>query len=247
MQVRKRRISEAFLSFSSRLSERRGTIASCEVPKLPDEEGGNRRNFKIFATTPSIDASSGSYPLTRDIRASKDTPSAVAELVDSSPQARASRIHIAIQTARDQQTLRVVVVDNGEGMDSGNVRSGIARSGGSSRFDDCRGLGRYRHGTPQAALLSQARQLDVYTWRRPGDVLHSHRNVDAIAAGSMSCVPEPRRAKLPSYWIGSGFTSGTMVVWSQCDRLDHKRASTIARNSRISSGACFARSSGATC
>src|SRR5207248_6437428 len=57
----------------------------------------------------------------------------------------------------------------------------------------------------------------------------SYLNVDEIAGGVMTEVPERRPATLPD-WAGKVKSeSGTLVVWTRCDRLDHRRVSTIAR------------------
>jgi hypothetical protein len=89
----------------------------------------------------------------------------------------------------------VSVLDDGCGMDKKVLRQAL-RFGGSSRFNDRSGLGRYGMGLPNSSL-SQARRVEVYSWRKPGPVLYSYLDVDEIAKGAMSEVPEPRPAVLP--------------------------------------------------
>src|SRR5262245_23277415 len=159
----------------------------------------------------------------------KGTDSAIAELVDNSLQAGARRVfvQITVQDENAEHPLRVSVLDDGCGMDRRTLRQAL-RFGGSSRFNDRSGLGRYGMGLPTSSL-SQPRRAEVYTWRRPGSVLFSYLDVDEIAAGSLSEIPEPRAAALPP-WAGKvRSATGTLVVWTRCDRLDHRRASTIAR------------------
>ena len=104
----------------------------------------------------------------------------------------------------------------------------VLRFGGSSRFNDHTGLGRYGMRLPDSSL-SQARRVEVYSWRKLGSVLHTYLDVDEIAKGAMMEVPEPKSASLPA-WAGKVQSpSGTLVVWTRCDRLDHRRVSTIAR------------------
>ena len=43
-------------------------------------------------------------------------------------------------------------------------------------------------------------------------------------------VPDPKASRLPDWLVESPGDSGTLVVWTRCDRLDHRRVSTIARN-----------------
>jgi hypothetical protein len=169
----------------------------------------------------------------------KGTESAVAELVDNALQAGARRVSIEVVSASDDPAhpLRISVLDDGCGMDRKTLRQGL-RFGGSSRFNDRVGLGRYGMGLPNSSL-SQARCLEVYSWRRPGAPLFSYLDVDEISVGRMTEVPEPSARALPP-WAGKPQSqSGTLVVWSRCDRLDHRRASTIARKLSVPLGRIF--------
>jgi hypothetical protein len=150
-------------------------------------------------------------------------------LVDNSIQAAARHIavDVAAEADNDHYPIRLSVLDDGCGMDRKTLRQAL-RFGGSSRFNDRLGLGRYGMGLPNSSL-SQARRVEVYSWRRPGAVLYTYLDVDEIAQGAMTEVPEPRLLALP-VWIGKPESqSGTLVVWTRCDRLDHRRISTIAR------------------
>jgi hypothetical protein len=155
----------------------------------------------------------------------KSTSSAVAELVDNAIQADATRICITVTATGDSGALEIVVYDNGSGMDPFTLRTAL-RFGGSTRFNDRTGLGRYGMGLPNSSL-SQARRVTVYTWRTPSEVYMSYLDVDEIAAGHVSEVPTPRRVTSPIE--GTSGRSGTIVVWSRCDRVDNRRISTIAR------------------
>ena len=60
-------------------------------------------------------------------------------------------------------------------------------------------------------------------------MLLTYLDVDEIAEGGIAEVPEPKPVGLPA-WVGKVQSqSGTLVVWTRCDRLDHRRVSTIAR------------------
>src|ERR1700728_4399165 len=99
----------------------------------------------------------------------KGTASAISELVDNSIQAGASRVAIsvaAMASTEEDKTFEVSVLDNGCGMDLFTLRQAL-RFGGSSRFGDRSGLGRYGMGLPNASL-SQARRVTVYTWQSSG-------------------------------------------------------------------------------
>jgi hypothetical protein len=78
----------------------------------------------------------------------KGTPSAVAELVDNSLQAGARNVDISIALAVDPEfPIEVIIADDGSGMDPFTLRQAL-RFGGSSRFDDRNGMGRYGMGLP---------------------------------------------------------------------------------------------------
>ena len=166
----------------------------------------------------------------------KGTPSAVAELLDNALQAGAQRIQITIDNEGDdeQLPLRLSVKDDGEGMDLFTLRTAL-RFGGSSRFDDRQGIGRYGMGLPNSSA-SQARRVTVYSWQREGEVYSTWLDLDLVASGAMVEVPTPRRVSHP----GTGDTpSGTLVVWSRCDRLDNRRPSTVAQKLTTSIGRRF--------
>lgn len=174
----------------------------------------------------------------------KGTANAISELVDNSIQAGATRIVISVAatTSGDEdKAIEVSVLDDGCGMDPFTLRQAL-RFGGSTRFGDRSGLGRYGMGLPNASL-SQARRVTVYTWQPPTErrgsngrsrsreapdrVYTSYLDVDEIVRCKMEEVPRPKLVKdLPAACVGP---SGTLVLWTQCDRLDNRRVSTIVR------------------
>ena len=184
--------------------------------------------------------------LDRFIQATRDsgykgTASAISELVDNSIQAEATRISISLVPSPEDGTICVQTLDNGCGMDAKTLRQSL-RFGGSTRFGFRTGLGRYGMGLPNASL-SQARRIVVYTWQddatqksqrrgreqtgRSARIHQSHLDVDEIVAGEMKQIPEPVLVQREDLAVTS--RSGTLVVWERCDRLDHRRVSTIAR------------------
>src|SRR5688572_18835198 len=74
----------------------------------------------------------------------RGTVSAIAELVDNSIQAEATDIRINVTSCVDggDWPIEISVLDNGTGMDRSTLRQSL-RFGGSTRFNDRRGLGRY--------------------------------------------------------------------------------------------------------
>ena len=159
----------------------------------------------------------------------RSTASAIAELVDNSIQAGASiiRIFLTQHGVGNDRQVSVAVLDNGTGMDRQTLSIAM-QFAGSSRFNDRNGLGRFGMGLPNSSV-SQARRVDVYTWQKRKRVLHTYLDVDEITDGEMRTVPQPKMATLPS-WAERHVRkqTGTLVQWSRCDRLDNRKATTIA-------------------
>lgn len=190
----------------------------------------SEQDFSIVAVDKFIQA-------TRD-SGYKGTPSAVAELVDNALQAGATELSIRLTADRGQPEYPLVlrVLDNGSGMDADTLRIAL-RFGGSTRFNDRQGLGRYGMGLPNSSL-SQAKRVTVHSWgSEHGEVLESYLDVDEIALGSITEVPEPKSVARPHFV--NGHPSGTAVTWTRCDRLDYKRVSTLTRKLRVALGRRF--------
>lgn len=182
----------------------------------------------------------------------KGTASAISELVDNSIQAGATRIALSVTADSDDgdKAIEVSVLDNGCGMDVFTLRQAL-RFGGSTRFGDRGGLGRYGMGLPNASL-SQARRVLVYTWQTaaasrgngrsradvpPQRVYMSYLDVDEIIRGEIDQVPRPELVKGPP--TSCAGPSGTLVVWTRCDRIDNRRVSTIVRKLEAELGRRF--------
>ena len=167
----------------------------------------------------------------------KGTASAIAELIDNAIQADANKISISIVTANNKDDelspLEIHIQDNGSGMTPNTLHLAL-RFGGSSRFNDRKGMGRYGMGLPNSSL-SQARRVAVYSWQSPNSVYLSYLDIDEIIAGDMEEVPEPKKVSLDKC-VGP---AGTLVAWSKCDRLDQKRVSTLHRKLAASLGRRF--------
>jgi len=200
------------------------------------------RASRVSATASGLDDTL--VAVDRFIQATRDsgyrgTCSAIAELVDNALQAKATQVLILVQPETEGESgyLRVELVDNGQGMDAVTLQQAL-RFGGSTRFNDRKGLGRYGMGLPNSSV-SQARRVDICSWRSPSSAVAAYLDVDEIAGGSTTRVPRPVRVAPPIPFAGRLFHSGTRVVWSRCDRLDHRRPRTIARKLRAFLGRAF--------
>lgn len=205
---------------------------------------GVRGMSKVTAIRRSNTTSSGPdtsiIALDRFIQSTRDsgykgTVSAIAELVDNALEASARRIDIHIRKSVVDDNFEVSVLDDGSGMDAETLTEAL-RFGGTTRFNSRKGLGRFGMGLPNASL-SQARRVDVFTWQQGEPPVTSYLDVDQIVAGTLSAVPKPIRQPLPSFVRAK--KSGTLIVWTRCDRLDHRRVSTIERRLHAGLGRVF--------
>lgn len=169
----------------------------------------------------------------------KSTSSAVAELVDNALQASARTVRISVEAtdAMSGSDIRIQVADDGIGMDRAMLVQAM-RFGGSGRYNDRSGLGRFGMGLPNASL-GQARRVSVYTWQSGASVLTTYLDVDEIAMGQVAEVPDPVRHKAVDGIDRVDPTHGTTVLWERCDRLDNRRASTLVKRLGASLGRTF--------
>lgn len=169
----------------------------------------------------------------------RSVAAAVAELIDNSLQANARRIDVLIREVQDGHGRSVVlgVLDEGSGMSPTTLERAL-QFGGTNRFDDRSGLGRFGMGLPNSSV-SHSRRLDVYSWMRPSEIYHSYLDVDEVAAGHLRFIPRPRRSSLPSWVAPKAGRSGTLVLWTRCDRLGRHRVATLVRRMEVTLGRVY--------
>ena len=169
----------------------------------------------------------------------KSTASAISELVDNALEAGADDIQIAIAevVGKDINKIRVTVLDNGCGMTLQEMRLAL-QFGGTSRFNQRVAQGRFGMGLPNSSV-SQARRVDVFSWRKQNRINHTYLDVDEIASGFVSKLHPPRQKKLPEWFLGKIPKTGTLVIWDKCDKLDYRKASTMAEKLRRPIGRWF--------
>lgn len=197
----------------------------------------SQRNALIIWWKEAV-AMGGEYSLVSDvefIQATRDTgyqstAAAVAELVDNSVQAKASwvRIRVDEQKSGTERRITLSVLDDGHGMEVQTMRTAL-QFGGTRRFNDRTGLGRFGMGLPNSSL-SQCRRVDVYSWQYGRqNVYRTHLDIDNVITGDTREIPKPMPSILPEWAHEFQASSGTLVAWQNCDRLDYRKASTIAR------------------
>ncbi|MCB5163566.1 ATP-binding protein [Streptomyces virginiae] len=171
----------------------------------------------------------------------KNTAYALAELIDNSIDAKAklvevfaceSPVQVAARTSHRVET--IAVLDNGTGMDAEALRRALKFGDGSG--DDRKRIGRFGMGLPNSSM-SQCTKLEVWSWTNgPGNAMYSYLDLEEINKGRDD-VPAPEFSPLPEYWrnlsLGLGST-GTLVVWTNLDRVNwHGAAATLRNTSDI--------------
>lgn len=184
----------------------------------------------------------------------KDSAHALAELIDNSIQAGENmerRIDVEVicvdttehqAGGRRRRLNRIAVVDNAAGMNAETLRKALQFGNGSHLAPATqKGIGKFGMGLPNSSI-SQCRRVDVWTWQG-GVVYHTYLALDAIENETMAEVPKPQPAVLPQEWIslfkGDVGESGTLVVWTELDRVTWKRSTALLRNAEFIIGRIY--------
>ena len=165
-----------------------------------------------------------------------DTPAAVGEPVDNALQAGANNIRIRLvegerKVGKKQKDTPVVeqiaFSDDGSGMEYDVVKRALVL-GFSTRYNSRQGMGRFGVGATLAGI-SQAKRLEMYSRNAPnGDFLYSYIDLDEITNGDLKYMPNPQPAMIPKQFADMAPTgTGTLVVWSKCDRLTQGEDGTV--------------------
>lgn len=157
---------------------------------------------------------------------------ALAELIDNAFEAEATSVKIDFEISKDGG-ISVFIVDDGRGM-TPTILELALQFGGTTRFNSRVGAGRYGMGLPNSSL-SQARRVEVVTWNSPKTHWKSYLDVDEIASGDLKSIPKPRRAATSL----AKTQSGTIVIWSKCDRIIFKNQRIFLMKIRKSLGRLF--------
>lgn len=182
----------------------------------------------------------------------KNAAYAIAELIDNSIQAHASTVELLcserndiVEQRRRSRIHQIAVLDNGCGMDADVLKIALQFGNGthlSSEKQD--GMGRFGMGLPSASI-SQCTRVEVWSWQDGiATALYTYLDVNAIRCGEQKSIPEPTPRPVPSMWqqVGASFgKSGTLVVWSDLDRIMWRTASAIIENSELLVGRMYRR------
>ena len=181
----------------------------------------------------------------------KNAAYALAELIDNSIQAGASRVELLCgekkEWVHERSRLRihnVAVLDDGRGMTADVLQLALQFGNGTHLDAGQDGIGKFGMGLPSSSI-SQCTRVDVWSWTDGVEnALWTYLDVNEIASQSMTEVPTPAPNPVPDLWrtVGRRFgTSGTLVVWSDLDRVFWKTATSIIRNSEFLIGRMYRR------
>ena len=177
----------------------------------------------------------------------KSTTHALAELIDNSIEGGARAVEVVGVSRRDARSRRftlreLAVLDNGEGMDAVTLRGSLRYGHGTRR--ERRGIGRFGLGLPNSSM-SQAKRVDVWSWQSGvTNALHTWLSIDDVERGAAE-IPEPQLQPIPDVYRDasrSGFCdAGTLVVWTDLDRVEWKQASTTFKHTEALLGRIYRR------
>lgn len=155
----------------------------------------------------------------------RSTSSALAELVDNAIQAKARRIDIVVRQEDEKGEIQIAVIDDGEGMKPADFARAL-QFGGTNRFNDRSGLGRFGMGLPNASI-SQARRIDLFSWGPNSRLLHAYLDADDFSDGATTGILSRHGNHLPAWLRSFQGDYRTAVIWSRCDRILSRRISTL--------------------
>ncbi len=190
----------------------------------------------------------------------KNTAYALAELIDNSYQAiervqDLNDIHVGqievivveewenVGQRNRQRPKMIAVVDNGCGMTADELRNAL-QFGNGTHLDDRKGIGRFGMGLPNSTV-SQCRHADVWTWRTGhANAVYSYLDLDMIESDQLQDVPNPVSDAVPEHWLKyssiiRGSESGTLVVWSDLDRVMWRTAKSTVENTEALIGRIY--------
>ncbi|TYC19104.1 ATP-binding protein, partial [Micromonospora sp. MP36] len=171
----------------------------------------------------------------------KSTAHAAAEIIDNAVQAGARVVEVFIIEERvlvqDRERWRIkeiAVIDDGVGMDD-TVLAMALQFGNGTHLKDHSGIGRFGMGVPNSSI-SQCRRVDIWTWQAGADnAITSYIDIGEVEDGILQEVPEPEWSELPTAWrkwslTAGGSESGTLVLWSDLDRVTWKGSKATLDN-----------------
>lgn len=166
---------------------------------------------------------------------------ALAELIDNSIQASASRVELICFEDKEKNngasraTKRldsIGIFDDGDGMEPETLHLAL-EFGASENRNNKSGIGKFGMGLPNSSI-SQCKRVEVWSWTSSGDTYYTYLDVDEIKKGKLELIPEPVEKPIPpaiQKVIGERLPkSGTFVLWTKIDRCRWKTGRAVYNN-----------------
>lgn len=186
----------------------------------------------------------------------KSVESAVAELIDNSIEAMATKVIIIADDTQlsERKGSRVIteiaVLDNGGGMN--NDILGTCLGLGEGTRTEREGMGRFGVGLPQASLFVAPR-VEVYSWQKGECPKKVHLDVYDIQSGKQKHIDDPETTRIPKKYqkyiqgrysicndeIPAFSDKGTLVVWKSCDNLQPRTSAFLVKRFHVELGRRF--------
>ena len=172
----------------------------------------------------------------------KSTYNAISEIVDNSIDANAKNVFIigeqkimSTDSGAEKRISSFAFLDDGDGMDYDHLSSCL--SIGYSDKADRSGMGRFGVGLPQASVFV-CNRVEVYSWQNGiENCMRTHLDIDEIRDLDLNDLDAPVNATIPEEYrcyinwkqddTQYDFSQhGTLVIWTKCTRVDHKKWNT---------------------
>lgn len=171
----------------------------------------------------------------------KSTYNAISEIVDNSIDAHAKNVFIIgeqklmyTDSVSEKRIASFAFLDDGDGMNVEKLSKCLS-IGYSDK--DHNGMGRFGVGLPQASVFV-CNRVEVYSWQNGiENCMRTHLDIDEIRDLDLNELDSPEEATIPEEyrcyikWKQDdrqyNFSEhGTLVIWTKCTRVDHKKWNT---------------------
>ena len=172
----------------------------------------------------------------------KSTYNAIAEIIDNSVDAKAEDIFIIGEQKTsengDRRIISFAFLDNGTGMAEDTLSKCLTI--GFTTNQARKGMGRFGVGLPQASIFV-CNRVEVYSWQNGiENTKKVYLDVEEVRSKNLNVIDEPEVVDIPEkykqfiLWKSRdksyNFSEhGTLVVWTKCTSVDHKKWQTCMR------------------
>ena len=210
-----------------------------------ENEDNDNEDWGFFSTGPPDSLRDAGY---------KNSAYAMAELVDNSIEEDATGLDIIMfedfmvsGTQRRWKISEIGILDNGNGMNPFQLRCALRYQDGASQREWQRSkgggkkMGKFGVGLPQATL-SQCKRVDIWSWENGGHDSAVWTYFDFEEPETFKKIPKPISKKIPDKWLKSSDiwgNSGTLIIWSNLDRLKWKTSTGLYNNAEFLIGRMY--------